>query len=460
MPSPLRPILLTLLLCAGIPAAEPTAAPPFADGEVVALVGDSITHGGRWHRYIADFYATRFPERTVRFVNGGISGDTAGGVLNRLDADILVHHPTAAVVMLGMNDVGRDSYKVGADDRAVVRRQQSLDGYQANMAKLVERLQAGGVKRLVLVTPSPFDQTAQMARENLPGVNDALARCGVVVTGLAAKSAAGVVDFNGPMTALNGDGQKTDPAFTIVGADRVHPGAPGHLLMAWLFLKAQGVPGLVSRVDLDARARQQRRLQGARLDGLAWQDDGVQFELTEDALPWPIEAEARKALAWAPIAEDLDRQELVIDGLPAGTYDLGIDDAVVGSWPAVALATGVNLALIAATPQAQQAQQVMMLSEERRSIQASLRSIAYVELKWFKPGTVDYGDHAAVVAALDAHVAKGGATAGYYRSVADAYLKAKPDAARLWQRIDDLTARIHAAARPRTHRYALRRTGG
>jgi lysophospholipase L1-like esterase len=396
----------------------------------------------------------------VRWLNGGISGDNAGGVLARLEADILVHRPTAAVVMLGMNDVGRDSYKEGTngDAKVVARRQQSLDAYQAGMTKLGPRLQAGGVKRLVLVTPSPFDQTALIAKENLPGVNDALGRCGVFVREFAVQSSAGLVDLHGPMTALNQQRQQADPAFTLIGADRVHPGAPGHLVMAWLFLKAQGAPALVSRVVLDALARKVLEAREARLEAVTWPADGVAFTLLENALPWPIEDTAQAALALVPIMDELNRQELVVRGLSPGAYELRIDDIAVGRWTAADFAAGINLAALAATPQLAQARAVQKLCEERRAIQADLRSIPYVELKWFRSTKVDPSDAAAVSAALDAHVAKSGATAGYYRTVADAYRTAKPQAARLWQQIDELTARIRTAARPAPHHYTVRRT--
>jgi hypothetical protein len=362
--------------------------------------------------------------------------------------------------MLGMNDVGRDSYKEGTDGDAkvVARRQQSLDAYQASMTKLGPRLQAGGVKRLVLVTPSPFDQTALIAKENLPGVNDALGRCGVFVREFAVQSSAGLVDLHGPMTALNQQRQQADPAFTLIGADRVHPGAPGHLVMAWLFLKAQGAPALVSRVVLDALARKVLEAREARLEAVTWPADGVAFTLLENALPWPIEDTAQAALALVPIMDELNRQELVVRGLSPGAYELRIDDIAVGRWTAADFAAGINLAALAATPQLAQARAVQKLCEERRAIQADLRSIPYVELKWFRSTKVDPSDAAAVSAALDAHVAKSGATAGYYRTVADAYRTAKPQAARLWQQIDELTARIRTAARPAPHHYTVRRT--
>lgn len=91
------------------------------------FLGDSITHGGRFHRYISDYYLTRFPTRTVRFVNAGVSGDSAGGAMGRLDEDVLSQKPTSVAVMFGMNDVNRGSYvadpdaQKGAAQRAAAR---------------------------------------------------------------------------------------------------------------------------------------------------------------------------------------------------------------------------------------------------------------------------------------------------------------------------------------------------
>jgi hypothetical protein len=49
---------------------------------------------GSFHHYINLLYATRYPERKITFFNCGISGDNSGGVLERMDDDILVHKPT------------------------------------------------------------------------------------------------------------------------------------------------------------------------------------------------------------------------------------------------------------------------------------------------------------------------------------------------------------------------------
>ena len=60
-------VLLFLVALAGACVAE-----PFRDGDTVVFFGDSITHGGLYHKYIVDFYRTRFPERKIRFEYYGV----------------------------------------------------------------------------------------------------------------------------------------------------------------------------------------------------------------------------------------------------------------------------------------------------------------------------------------------------------------------------------------------------
>ena len=82
----------------------------FLDGDKICLVGDSITHSGTFHSHIFLYYATRFPERRVTFMNCGISGDSASGMQRRLDWDVFARSPSVVTVSAGMNDVGRSLY--------------------------------------------------------------------------------------------------------------------------------------------------------------------------------------------------------------------------------------------------------------------------------------------------------------------------------------------------------------
>ncbi|MBL6829474.1 MAG: GDSL family lipase, partial [Puniceicoccaceae bacterium] len=95
-------LLLLGLLSLGTPLKA--SVPPFQHGDRVAFIGDSITHGGRYHADIYLYHATRFPNRPFVIHNCGISGDTAPGTNIRFESDIAVHRPTVATIMLGMND--------------------------------------------------------------------------------------------------------------------------------------------------------------------------------------------------------------------------------------------------------------------------------------------------------------------------------------------------------------------
>jgi hypothetical protein len=100
----------------------------------VTFVGDSITHGGNYHSIVALFYATRFPDRSIRFYNCGIGGDRASMIMGdaryRLNVDILGYKPAATTVMPGMNDIGHADYRKVTNlerrEQAVIRFQQRL----------------------------------------------------------------------------------------------------------------------------------------------------------------------------------------------------------------------------------------------------------------------------------------------------------------------------------------------
>ena len=91
----------------------------FRLNERVVFIGDSITHAGLYHTYIQTFYATRFPDRNIIIYNLGISGDTAKGGYQRTsgnndylwESDVFSYNPTAAIIMLGMNDASTSIIK-------------------------------------------------------------------------------------------------------------------------------------------------------------------------------------------------------------------------------------------------------------------------------------------------------------------------------------------------------------
>ena len=76
--------------------------------------------------------------------------------------------------------------------------------------------------------------------------------------------------------------------------------------------------------------------------------------------PCPSIPRPNQALKLAPILDDLDRYELKITGLAAGTYEVNIDGEAVGKFSSEELAKGLNLA-DSAGPITKQARQVLEL---------------------------------------------------------------------------------------------------
>ncbi|MGE9293616.1 MAG: SGNH/GDSL hydrolase family protein [Puniceicoccales bacterium] len=454
-------LLAALFLGLSLPAistAETRQPEMFPDGAHWSAVGDSITHGGSYYAWIYLYYTTRFPEQDLNVANCGISGDTSWGTNSRYDWDVAPTEPTVATIMLGMNDVGRSYYGQEATPNIQQQREKRDDLYRKNMRKLVKQLKDQGAT-VILLSPTPYDDTADIETKNLKGVNAKLGAYGDFARELAEEEDLTVVDFNGPMTALNEKLQQDDPTFTLIGPDRVHPRTPGHLIMAYLFLTAQGAPAEVSSVTIDSKSLK-ASADNATVTDLARKGDGVNFTVEENALPFPVPSDGEVALEYIPFTEDLNQELLTVTGLAQGSYTLNIDGNSVGTFTQTELAAGVNLATLTNTPQYQQAQKVLALVKQWRSQVATLRGIAYIEHTRLKddPKPIDLEQ---VRPKLEELMNKYKTTdadkphAGYYARAIENYLKNKTRQEEISQNIEKLQTQIKQAAQPVAHEYSL-----
>lgn len=461
-PSKIRSLALLLLaaLGASVAQAAPAAATPFKDHDRWAVIGDSITQGRTYYAWVYLYYATRFPTLQLDAYNCGISGDSASGALRRYDWDIQPHRATVATIMFGMNDVSRGLYGDNAPDEAgLKRRENALQAYRANLAELTAKLKADGA-RVVYVTPTPFDETADLTPARQPGVNGALARCATYMRELAAENGSEVIDLHGPMTELNLRLQKTDPKATIVGPDRIHPEIPGQFVMAYHILKGQGLPSRVSTVEIDAGAAKLIKADNAEVSGLARKDGVLAFTSFEKALPFPVPEDCRPALDWVPFQQDLNQEILRVTNLAPGSHALLIDGEPVAEFDASEFAAGINLALLRSAPQVRQAETVLGLVREwQKSIAYWIRGVAQVEHWKLKdePRPISLesvrGKLEAELEQLkgsDKHMDK------YNSSIIRTYLKVKPREAQSAEDVAALAAKIREAARPVPHRYEIR----
>src|SRR5438128_4680712 len=78
----------------------------FRDGDLVVVMGDSITEQHLYSNYVEMWSVSRFPKWKLTFRNVGIGGDRSTGGNNRFKRDVLAHNATALTVDFGMNDGG------------------------------------------------------------------------------------------------------------------------------------------------------------------------------------------------------------------------------------------------------------------------------------------------------------------------------------------------------------------
>ena len=181
-----------LVLAAGCGGPKEAALP--AGASVLAL-GDSLTAGygvsaqQAWPVLLAGHTGW-----TV--VNGGISGDTSAGSLDRLPALLEEHRPVLVLVTLGGNDMLR---KLPEGDTV------------ANLGKMIDLVKARGAKAVLVATPKPSVAGAVFRTLSAPDFYRKVARDHAVPL---------IEDAIGEVLS--------DP---LMKGDPLHPNAAGHALL-------------------------------------------------------------------------------------------------------------------------------------------------------------------------------------------------------------------------------------
>lgn len=433
--------------------------PIFNDGDRVCFVGNSITNNAQFYNFVNLYYATRYPERKVVFINCGISGDVTQGIINRMETDILVHNPTWSVLMIGMNDVSRGLYASSRVNEPGIeeKKQQALGLYRKNMEIIVQKLLEGG-RKLILQKPSVYDQTGDLPTENFFGVNDALKKCADYVQELADKYKLPVVDYWTILMAVNKQIQQNDPKATIIGPDRVHPAAPGHLVMAYQFLKSTGGSRYVSRIKVRANVRESNKSSAnCLIQDLVSGKDGIRFAVKEESLPFPVGEDAAPALALVPFTDDFNQEILQVEELSKGDYRLFIDDNEIGMYRSQDLKQGINLASKVNTPQYRQAVKIMNLYAEYRKTQSMYRNILTIQIHHL-PDSLKDASAEIQKAFLDKHLEgkyKTSPQYNYYRGQFKSYLENKPKEDEITKKLPELIETIYSSNNPVFHSFRL-----
>ena len=453
--------VLIAAACMTCTAAFAQTVKPFKEGERAVFLGNSITDGGHYHSYIWLYYMTRFPDMPIRVFNGGIGGDTAYDMNKRLDGDIFVMKPSVLMVTFGMNDSGYFEYNGDKPKEFGEQKyQESIKNYQ----QMEKRFKDLPDTRIVMVGTSPYDETVQL-KENTPfkTKNETIKRLVEYQKESAAKNNWEFTDLNAPMTAINQQYQQKDPTFTLCGSDRIHPDNNGHMVMAYLFLKAQGMAGKkVADISIDAKAGKAIFTENCLISNVKKNGRVLSFDYLANSLPYPLDTIARGWNMKFPQSDikqiipsfmsEMNMEQLSVSGLK-GQYQLLIDDEPIAVFTAESLARGINLAECVNTPQYQQALTIMALNEERWEIERRFRDYAWLQYNFFlKHGLLNVNNQKAVKILFEK-----GMSDGWVRSKADLYGKMIHKDVRdaYWAEIKLLTDRIYEINKPVMHRVTL-----
>lgn len=454
--------VLIAAACMTCTAAFAQTVKPFKEGERAVFLGNSITDGGHYHSYIWLYYMTRFPDMPIRVFNGGIGGDTAYDMNKRLDGDIFAMKPSVLMVTFGMNDSGYFEYNGDKPKEFGEQKyQESIKNYQ----QMEKRFKDLPDTRIVMVGTSPYDETVQL-KENTPfkTKNETIKRLVEYQKESAAKNNWEFTDLNAPMTAINQQYQQKDPTFTLCGSDRIHPDNDGHMVMAYLFLKAQGFVGKeVADMEINANKKQAVKSENCTVSNIKKNGKDLSFDYLAEALPYPLDTIARgwgqkksqaEVLKVVPFMEEMNRETLKVPGLK-GNYKLLIDDEEIGTWSGDELAKGINLAAESKTPQYQQALTVMHLNEYRWEIERTFREYAWCEFGFFQQKGLLYADDRKAIEVMDENLDKN----VWLKGRRDMYSKMMFEAVRdaRQQEMDVLINKIYEINKPVVRKILLRK---
>ena len=207
-------------------------------GDKLVMIGDSVTDveraqpvgeglfGAIGKGYVAmvdALLATAYPDRRLRVVNMGNSGNTVRDLKTRWQRDVLDLHPDWLSIMIGINDVWRQF-----DMPLQMETHVPLAEYEATLDELVAQ-SLPHLKGLVLLTPYYIEPNAgDLMRARMD-------EYGAAVKRVATRRQTLLVDTQ---AAFNAFLQHYHSSY--LAWDRVHPTPVGHMLLARTFLHAIG----------------------------------------------------------------------------------------------------------------------------------------------------------------------------------------------------------------------------
>lgn len=183
-------------------------------------VGEGSGLGGGYPAQVNALLGATYPDRKIRVLNTGISGNTVRNLAARWQKDVLDLKPDWLSIMIGTNDVWRQFQGTSNPDSVFP------EEYERTYRELILKTKPS-VKGIVLLTPFYIesDRTKPMRAR--------MDEYGKLVRKLARETGCRFGDtqaaYNKALESL---------PYTALAGDRVHPTPTGHMILSRVFLKA------------------------------------------------------------------------------------------------------------------------------------------------------------------------------------------------------------------------------
>ena len=247
-------VSIALVACSQLSAggAEPAPDSPRASLERarrIAVLGDSITHDGRWVAELAAWMESR--SLTAEIINVGLPSETCSGLseeghaggafprpdlAERLERVLRIVRPDTVLAMYGMNC----GIYAPLDETRFAK-------FREGMERLHAAVEQSGAT-IIHLTPPVFD--SHPTRGGATNASDYDTVLEAYSQGLLSKRAAGwlVIDVHGFMRTLLDRKRETDPGFTFQ-PDSVHPDDAGHWAICRAVLAGLGEPTIAAEEE-------------------------------------------------------------------------------------------------------------------------------------------------------------------------------------------------------------------
>ena len=243
-------LFLTIAMLAG------ATAPARADFRLqsranVVVFGDSITADATYSQLMQELVDAKYPERHIRFISRGVSGDTVRRALGRLESDVVKNQPDWVLINLGINDMG----------------QFTVEEYLRNYEYLINRILTDTKARVGVISPIFIDKDDERSHavqaEQIAGLRALCEEYGALYI---------------PANELFAQVRPTMPTGLHYAPDGIHPNRVGYWIFAEAILTAFDFPSDSKGVDVEYPSR---RLTVEQSDDWA----GKSFDLE---LPTPL----------------------------------------------------------------------------------------------------------------------------------------------------------------------------